>query len=80
MGFLIVSKELIMKHTKKIIKKYISDESGLVTVEWIGITAIVALAGIIITTFIMVSARDLGDAVADNMDAATVNIAPADPP
>ncbi|PCJ99826.1 MAG: hypothetical protein COA45_03140 [Zetaproteobacteria bacterium] len=69
-----------MKKVRIFIRKYISEESGLVTVEWIGITAVVALAGIIISAFIMVSARDLGDAVADNMDAASANIAPPPPP
>lgn len=69
-----------MKNVLEVIRRYISDTKGLVTVEWIGITAVVALAGIIITTFIMVSARDLGDSVADNMDAASANISPNPPP
>lgn len=64
-----------MTKIKNMFKKYLSEESGLVTIEWVGIAAVVVLAGIIITTFMMTSARDLGDASADQMDAVTANIA-----
>ena len=64
-----------MKTLKKLACEYIADEDGVVTIEWVGIAAVVVLAGIIITTFMMTSARDLGDASADQMDAFTVNVA-----
>lgn len=42
---------------KNFINNYIKNEDGLVTMEWIGIAAVVLLAGILITQFAMQGAN-----------------------
>lgn len=55
---------------KNLIKRYIKNEDGLVTIEWVGIAAVVVIAGIVITTFVMEGANTTGGKI--NAAAATV--------
>jgi hypothetical protein len=38
---------------KNLIKNYINNEEGLVTIEWVGIAAVVVLAGVVISATVM---------------------------
>jgi hypothetical protein len=38
---------------KNLIKNYINNEEGLVTIEWVGIAAVVVLAAVVITSAVM---------------------------
>ncbi len=38
---------------KNLIKSYINNEEGLVTIEWVGIAAVVVIAGIMITATVL---------------------------
>ena len=60
---------------RNLIKSYIKNEDALVTIEWVGISAVVFIAAVVITTFMLQSASGLGDAVADKMDASATEIA-----
>jgi|GEM_PF-2924957 len=53
---------------------YLSNEDGLVTIEWVGIAAVVVVAGIVITTFIMQSASDLGGDVGGTLGAVGADV------
>ena len=65
-------------------KKYISCESGVVTLEWVGISAVVVVAAFVITGFILggadgqSGANGLAIAVTGQMDQAALDI--VDPP
>ena len=59
-------------------KKYISCESGVVTLEWVGISAVVLVAAFAITTMILSGADGLGGAVTSQMDNAALEIDPPD--
>lgn len=50
-------------------KKFICDESGLTTVEWVALTAVLFLAAIGISSFVLQSVDGLGGAVAGRLDA-----------
>ena len=52
----------------KLMASYLSDEKGLVTIEWVGIAAVVVVAGIVITSAIMTSTDSLGGDVAGALD------------
>ncbi|PCJ99825.1 MAG: hypothetical protein COA45_03135 [Zetaproteobacteria bacterium] len=69
-----------MKKFRDLARRYISDERGVVTIEWVGIAAVVVLAGIVITTFMMTATRDLGDATATQTDGFATNIAASPTP
>ena len=56
------------------IRNYISDERGSATIEWVGIAAVVFVAAIVITGFVLQSASGLGNAVAGQMDNAATAI------
>jgi Flp pilus assembly pilin Flp len=47
----------------KSMKKFLKNEDGLVTIEWVGIAAVMVLAAIAITAAVMGSADDTGAAV-----------------
>ncbi len=49
-----------MKKLMKSFAHYIRKEEGLVTIEWVGIAAVVVLAAIVISAGIMQGATDLG--------------------
>ena len=53
-----------------IARKFLRNEDGLVTIEWVGIAAVVVLAGIIISSFMLEEANDLGNSTADKMQQA----------
>lgn len=60
-----------MKHLfAKTMAAYLSDEEGLVTIEWVGIAAVVVVAGILITSFIMGGA----DALSGDVNQALENV------
>ena len=67
-----------------IVRNFIKNEDGLVTIEWVGIAAVVVLAGILISNFMLQEASDLGNATADKLDQAntalssSATITPAD--
>ena len=60
----------------KALASYWADEKGLVTVEWVGITAVVMLAAIMISAAIMNSADGFAGAVIGQLDTATQKITP----
>ena len=43
----------------KVMASYLSNEEGLVTIEWVGIAAVVVVAGILISSYIMGAADNL---------------------
>ena len=49
-------------------KKFIHKDDGLVTIEWVGIAAVMVLAAIAITAFVMQSTNDLSGRVATGLD------------
>ena len=53
-----------MSRLKTTAKDFWHSEQGLVTIEWVGISSVIVLAGFIITAFIMQEAAGLGNATA----------------
>lgn len=55
-----------MKNLANFVRQYTKNEDGLVTIEWVGIAAVVVIAGILITTFVMngadIAANDVNGA------------------
>jgi len=60
----------------KALASYWADEKGLVTVEWIGITAVVVVAAIVISAAILNSAGGFAGAVVGQLDSATSSVSP----
>ena len=58
----------------KLIARYWADEKGLVTVEWVGITAVVVVAAIMISASILQSADGFAGAVIGQLDASTASV------
>jgi hypothetical protein len=58
---------------KNLIKNYISNEQGLVTIEWVGIAAVVVLAGVVISATVMHSTAS----TAGNVDTAQTAVGTA---
>lgn len=50
-------------------KKFLKNEDGLVTIEWVGIAAVMVLAAIAITAAVMGSADNTGSAVDGKLEA-----------
>jgi hypothetical protein len=48
---------------------FLKDEEGLVTIEWIGIAAVMILAGVAIAGFVMQGADVAGGSIADGVEA-----------
>jgi Flp pilus assembly pilin Flp len=48
---------------------FLKDEDGLVTIEWIGIAAVMILAGVAIAGFIMEGADTAGGNIANGVEA-----------
>lgn len=65
-----------MRNLIRRLAHYKTKEEGLVTIEWVGIAAVVVLAAIVITSGIMNSASGLGTAVIGNIDTAAEEITP----
>lgn len=59
---------------KTMLQRYRSDEQGAMTMEWVGMTAVIFIAAVLITAFVMRSADGLGGAVAGQMDNAAAQI------
>jgi Flp pilus assembly pilin Flp len=59
----------------KSMKKFLKNEDGLVTIEWVGIAAVMVLAAIAITAAVMGSADDTGRAVDAKLDSVNTAIA-----
>ncbi len=59
---------------KNTLVRYLKNEKGLVTIEWVGISAVVVLAAVIITSAVMHSASLLGGAVITNIDTSCTNV------
>ena len=55
------------------LKNFMKDESGLVTVEWVGLTAAVCVAGIVIAWAIMTGANTAGTNVTTTLTSAPLN-------
>ncbi|HEX5008591.1 MAG TPA: hypothetical protein VFV70_15865 [Hyphomonadaceae bacterium] len=51
-------------------KKFLRNEEGLVTIEWVGIAAVMVLAAIAVTAFVMTGAGDAGKSVTAGLGAA----------
>lgn len=61
-------------------KKFLQKEEGLVTIEWVGLSAVMVLAAIAIVTFVMEGADGAAgtvDAGLQTVDASNPNITPA---
>ena len=52
----------------KLMANYLADEKGLVTIEWVGIAAVVVVAGILISAGIMGAADTAGQGVYDDLN------------
>ena len=61
----------------KALASYWSNKDGLVTIEWVGISAVVVVAAILITAAIMESVDGFAGAVISNIDSAATSIEPA---
>lgn len=48
-------------------KKFLNNEDGLVTIEWVGIAAVMVLAAVAITGFVMNGADVAGKSVNDGL-------------
>jgi hypothetical protein len=47
--------------------KFVQKDDGLVTIEWVGIAAVMVLAAIAVTAFVMQSASDASQSVSNGM-------------
>lgn len=56
------------------IRRFISDDKGLVTIEWVAIAAVAFIAAIGIAGLLLNSADGLGGAVADQMSEAADDV------
>jgi hypothetical protein len=54
--------------------KFVKKDDGLVTIEWVGIAAVMVLAAIAVTAFIMQSASNGAAAVGKGMDGVATSI------
>jgi hypothetical protein len=65
-----------------LIKKFLHRDEGLVTIEWVGIAAVMVIAAIGITAFVMEGADGVGGSVATGLDALAADVAgpDVDPP
>ena len=65
-----------------LIKRFLHRDEGLVTIEWVGIAAVMVLAAIGITAFVMQGADGLGGSVESGLNALADQVDPpdADPP
>jgi hypothetical protein len=65
-----------------LIKKFLHRDEGLVTIEWVGIAAVMVLAAIGITAFVMQGADGVGGSVTTGLDALAADVAgpDVDPP
>ena len=61
-----------MENLMNSIRNYLFNDEGLVTIEWVGIAAVVVIAGILIATATMGGAGTLGEKVATTMEAVDV--------
>jgi len=59
--------------------KYVKNEDGLVTIEWVGIAAVVVLAAIVIAAGIMGQTKDLASAVMTQQADVTTAVTTAAP-
>jgi hypothetical protein len=57
--------------------KFVKKDDGLVTIEWVGIAAVMVLAAIAVTAFVMQGTSETGQAVRANIDGAAADITPA---
>ena len=60
----------------KALASFWAREEGLVTIEWVGISAVVVVAAIVITAAIMQSVGSFAGTVVTNIDTAAVSITP----
>lgn len=54
--------------------RFIRNESGLATIEWVAIAAVVFIAAIAITSAVLGGADELGEAVTGKMSAAANDV------
>ena len=54
--------------------KFLQNEDGLATIEWVAICAVVLLAALAISSTVLSGASDLGTAVTDKMSAAADDV------
>jgi Flp pilus assembly pilin Flp len=59
--------------------RYVKNEDGLVTIEWVGIAAVVVLAAIVIAAGIMGQTKDLASAVMTQQSDVTTAVSTATP-
>ncbi len=60
------------------INKFLHRDEGLVTIEWVGIAAVMVLAAIGITAFVMQGADGVGGSVTTGLDALAAEVAGTD--
>lgn len=56
-------------------KKFLNNEEGLVTIEWVGIAAVMVLAAIAITGFVMQGADVAGNSVRTGLNTVATSAA-----
>ena len=55
-------------NTMRLFRNFLQRDEGLVTIEWVGIAAVMVLAAIGITTFVMQGADGAGGAIDKGLD------------
>lgn len=58
----------------KMKQNFLKDQSGIATIEWLGISAVVLVAAVTISLAVLRGANTLGTAVADEMSATAEEI------
>jgi Flp pilus assembly pilin Flp len=56
------------------LSRFLRDEKGLTTIEWVSICAVVLIAAVAISSMVLSGADDLGTAVTDKMSAAVDDV------
>jgi Flp pilus assembly pilin Flp len=56
------------------LSRFLRDEKGLTTIEWVSICAVVLIAAVAISSMVLSGADDLGTAVTDKMSAAADDV------
>jgi Flp pilus assembly pilin Flp len=58
------------------LNEFLNDESGLTTIEWVSLCAVVLIAAIAISSIVLEGADALGGAVATQMEEAADEVSP----
>ena len=72
-GYTIIKKRM-GKFMKNVMAKYLNNEKGLVSIEWVGISAVVILAAVLISSGVMSGSSRLAGQVITNIDTSCTSI------